>query len=59
MDGQLDREKPRLYFVIEVSCYLTLQQAMYIVVTYLHRMTLVSATKYSFQTADTCNIITI
>jgi len=45
MDGQLDREKPLLYFATEVSCYLTLQQAMYILVTYLHGMALVRATK--------------
>jgi len=59
MSGQSDREKPRLYFATEVSCYLTLQQTTYIVVTYLYRMTLVSATKCSFQTTDTFNIISI
>jgi hypothetical protein len=39
MDGQLDREQPRLYFATEVSCYLTLQQAIYTAVTYLYTMT--------------------
>ena len=59
LDGQLDREKPRLYFETEVLCYLMLQQARYVVVTYLYRMALVSATKFGFQTADTYNIISI
>jgi hypothetical protein len=45
LDGWTVRETPRLYFATEVSCYLTVQQAMYIVVIYLYKMTLVSATK--------------
>ena len=57
MDGQLNREKQRLHFGTEMSCYLMLQQAMYIVVTYLYKMTLVSATKCGFLTADICKII--